>query len=93
MYARTVQEFGPLLLNDRSYDANYSATGVPTPQRNPWSWTNHHTVCALDSPPPIGMSFCSVGPDEVRAKPWLETTHHPVSKNFILKNDIAVLSI
>ena len=54
-----LEEFGPALLTTDSLDDNYKKTGVPTPQSNEWAWTNHHTVCALDSPPPMGLSFCS----------------------------------
>ena len=46
-----LQEFGPLILDEADTD----------PRPNPWAWTKTHTVCAFDSPPPIGLSYCSDG--------------------------------
>ena len=54
-----LQEFGPLLLTAESYDDAHSKTGVPTPQANPYAWTRFATVCAIDSPPPMGLSYCT----------------------------------
>ncbi|CAE8706644.1 unnamed protein product [Polarella glacialis] len=72
-----VVEFGPLLLNQNSYDEAYKKTGVPTPQRNLWAWTEENTVCALDSPPPMGLSFCSEegpGGSPTSCGPWTDTS-------------------
>lgn len=54
-----LQEFGPLLLTEQSYDEEYKKSGVPTPQANPYAWTKFSTVCAIDSPAPMGLSFCT----------------------------------
>lgn len=53
-----LQELGPLMLNAESYDAAYNATGIPSLVPNPWSWTKVATVVAVDSPAPIGFSYC-----------------------------------
>ena len=52
---------GPLTFNVDSFDKRWSTTGVPTPQRNAFSWSKKHTIIAIDSPPPMGLSFCSHG--------------------------------
>lgn len=54
-----LQEFGPLRLLETSYDKQYEKTKIPTPQFNEYRWTKNHTVIAIDSPPPMGLSFCS----------------------------------
>eukprot|EP00933_Yihiella_yeosuensis_P045711 TRINITY_DN41118_c0_g1_i1.p1 TRINITY_DN41118_c0_g1~~TRINITY_DN41118_c0_g1_i1.p1 ORF type:complete len:572 (+),score=121.82 TRINITY_DN41118_c0_g1_i1:46-1761(+) len=72
-----LQEFGPLLLNEDSLlSDDYKKTGIPTPQENEWAWTRTNTVCALDSPPPMGLSFCSEeGPSgrPTSCGPWTDT--------------------
>eukprot|EP00747_Dinoflagellata_sp_TGD_P167344 gnl/TRDRNA2_/TRDRNA2_191546_c0_seq1.p1 gnl/TRDRNA2_/TRDRNA2_191546_c0~~gnl/TRDRNA2_/TRDRNA2_191546_c0_seq1.p1 ORF type:complete len:561 (-),score=106.84 gnl/TRDRNA2_/TRDRNA2_191546_c0_seq1:125-1678(-) len=71
-----LQEFGPLLLNQDSYDEGYEKTHIPTPKPNFWAWTKTHTVCALDSPPPMGLSFCSEegpGGSPTSCGPWKDT--------------------
>lgn len=56
------QEIGPWTFTLDSMDAQYQRTGVPTPQYNPKSWgANLTSLCAIDSPPPIGFSFCTDG--------------------------------
>eukprot|EP01065_Artemidia_motanka_P025673 TRINITY_DN30652_c0_g1_i1.p1 TRINITY_DN30652_c0_g1~~TRINITY_DN30652_c0_g1_i1.p1 ORF type:complete len:499 (+),score=176.12 TRINITY_DN30652_c0_g1_i1:75-1571(+) len=52
-------ELGPLLLNEGSMGAEYNRTGVPQLQRNDFAWTKYASVVAIDSPPPVGFSFCS----------------------------------
>jgi cathepsin A (carboxypeptidase C) len=72
-----LQELGPLLLNQNSYDDNYNKTKIPTPQRNPFSWTKFATVIAIDSPPPIGFSYCTEqGPagSGPSCGPWKDST-------------------
>lgn len=72
-----LQEFGPFLLNENSYDDAYKQSGVPTPQANPWAWSNSNTICALDSPPPIGLSYCSEegpGGSPTSCGPWTDTS-------------------
>ena len=75
-----LQEWGPLRLLETSYDETANKTGIPTPQFNPYRWTKTHTVVAIDSPPPMGLSFCSeAGPsgNGTSCGPW---TDHAVFK-------------
>ena len=72
-----LQEFGPLLLTLDSRDDAYRRTGVPTPLVNAWSWSARHTVCAIDSPPPMGLSYCAdAGPaaGPTSCGPWTDAT-------------------
>lgn len=72
-----LQEFGPLLITETSYDSKYLKTGIPSPIINPARWTKNHTIIAIDSPPPMGLSFCSdAGPggDPLSCGPWTDTT-------------------
>ena len=72
-----LQEWGPLRLNANSYDEKWNATGIPTPQFNAWSWTRQHTVIAIDSPPPMGLSYCTpAGPSggPTSCGPWTDKT-------------------
>eukprot|EP01060_Flectonema_neradi_P009347 TRINITY_DN1666_c1_g1_i1.p1 TRINITY_DN1666_c1_g1~~TRINITY_DN1666_c1_g1_i1.p1 ORF type:complete len:519 (+),score=104.40 TRINITY_DN1666_c1_g1_i1:64-1620(+) len=72
-----LQEFGPLLLNVNSYDDNWKKTGIPTPQPNQFAWTKNATVVAIDSPPPMGFSFCSEegpGGKPTSCGPWTDKT-------------------
>jgi len=56
------QEFGPFLLTAASYSTPaYRATGVPTPRFNPWTWANLTSLCEIDSPAPMGASYCTEG--------------------------------
>eukprot|EP00928_Gymnodinium_smaydae_P061244 TRINITY_DN45376_c0_g1_i1.p1 TRINITY_DN45376_c0_g1~~TRINITY_DN45376_c0_g1_i1.p1 ORF type:complete len:604 (-),score=33.47 TRINITY_DN45376_c0_g1_i1:412-2223(-) len=56
------QEFGPYLFNDLSIATDeYKATGIPTPVFNPWTWANISSLCEIDSPAPMGVSFCTDG--------------------------------
>lgn len=56
------QEFGPFLLTDESYEtAEYKKTGIPTPIYNPWTWANETSLCEIDSPAPMGASYCTEG--------------------------------
>ena len=70
-----LQEWGPLRLTERSYDERYNETGVPTPKLNPFRWTKKLTMIAIDSPPPMGLSFCSeAGPSggPTSCGPWTD---------------------
>lgn len=72
-----LQELGPLLLNDDSYDAAWNATGVPSPQRNAFSWSKSATVVAIDSPAPTGFSYCDppgVQGDGYACGPWNDSS-------------------
>ena len=56
------QEFGPFLLTaDSLLTAEYKATGVPTPIANAWTWANETSLCEIDSPAPMGASYCTEG--------------------------------
>eukprot|EP01063_Lacrimia_lanifica_P011411 TRINITY_DN1819_c0_g2_i3.p2 TRINITY_DN1819_c0_g2~~TRINITY_DN1819_c0_g2_i3.p2 ORF type:complete len:498 (+),score=201.11 TRINITY_DN1819_c0_g2_i3:65-1558(+) len=56
----TFQELGPFFLDaDSERTEKYAETGIPTPRANPYSWTKRFNLIALDSPPPIGMSYCT----------------------------------
>ena len=56
------QEFGPYLLTSQSLQTkSYQTTGIPTPVYNPWTWANHASICEIDSPAPMGASFCTEG--------------------------------
>jgi hypothetical protein len=85
-----LQEFGPLLLSADSYDAAYLRTGIPTPRPNRFAWTDRHSVCAIDSPPPVGFSFCSEGGvagDAASCGPWSDASvveaNHRAHRNLI----------
>eukprot|EP00939_MAST-03C_sp_MAST-3C-sp1_P000681 g681.t1 len=80
------QEFGPFLLTDESLGTEgYAATGVPTPIYNPWTWANETSLCEIDSPAPMGASFCTEGNgtagstggpggNAYECGPWTDTT-------------------
>ena len=56
------QEFGPFLLTSDSYrTAEFRATKVPTPLFNAWTWANVTSLCEIDSPAPMGASYCTMG--------------------------------
>ena len=56
------QEFGPYLLtSDSLLTPEYKATGVPTPIANAWTWANETSLCEIDSPAPMGASYCTEG--------------------------------
>lgn len=73
-----LNEWGPLLVTTASFDTDeYVASGVATPTSNPHSWVNVATVCAFDSPPPMGFSFCTAeGPSAglTSCGPWSDST-------------------
>ncbi len=56
------QEFGPYLLTELSLQTEeYRKTGIPTPLYNPWTWANLTSLCEIDSPAPMGASYCTEG--------------------------------
>ena len=56
------QEFGPYLLTAESYETDgYRKTKIPTPIYNPWTWANVTSLCEIDSPAPMGASYCTMG--------------------------------
>ena len=34
---------------------------MPVPVYNPWTWANSSSLCEIDSPAPMGASFCTEG--------------------------------
>ena len=70
------QEFGPLLLNQDSLETpEYHQTGVPTPVPHDFAWNTNATLICIDSPPPIGFSFCTeFGPsgNGTSCGPWTD---------------------
>lgn len=34
---------------------------MPTPVYNPWTWANASSLCEIDSPAPMGASYCTEG--------------------------------
>jgi carboxypeptidase C (cathepsin A) len=53
-------ELGPLWLNDLSTNsAKYNATGIPQLVRNPFAWSKIGSLLMVDSPPPVGFSYCT----------------------------------
>jgi serine carboxypeptidase-like clade 1 len=56
------QEFGPFLLTEESYlTSEYRKSGIPTPLFNAWTWANVTSLCEIDSPAPMGASYCTMG--------------------------------
>lgn len=52
-------ELGPLYLSNESLSTeDYNKTGVPTFFRNEHSWTKNASILIINSPPPIGYSYC-----------------------------------
>lgn len=52
-------EVGPYFLSNASLETEeYKKTGVPTFFDNPTSWTRLATLIVLNSPPPVGYSYC-----------------------------------
>lgn len=54
-----VEAIGPFQLDAASLQtASYNETGVPTLFRSPYTWTAMANVLILNSPPPVGFSYC-----------------------------------
>ena len=54
------QELGPLYLNEYSEkSAAYNKTGIPEPLYNPSTWSKRFNLFAIDSPAPVGFSYCT----------------------------------
>ena len=52
-------ELGPFYFDAASRATeDYNKTGVPTMWRNPYAWTNVANVLIINSPPPVGYSYC-----------------------------------
>lgn len=88
MYGLLV-ELGPLWLNDLStMDPQYNATGVPQLVRNPYAWTKFASILVVDSPPPVGFSYCSqFGPtaNGTSCGPWNDQDVANANAAFIVK--------
>eukprot|EP01063_Lacrimia_lanifica_P011409 TRINITY_DN1819_c0_g2_i1.p1 TRINITY_DN1819_c0_g2~~TRINITY_DN1819_c0_g2_i1.p1 ORF type:complete len:501 (+),score=194.82 TRINITY_DN1819_c0_g2_i1:60-1562(+) len=53
-------ELGPYYLDENSErNVLFNLTGIPTPVPNRYSWATAFNLIAIDSPPPIGMSYCT----------------------------------
>ena len=52
-------ELGPFQVNSASLQTeSYNKTGIPTLFKNEQSWTKAANVLILNSPPPVGYSYC-----------------------------------
>jgi len=87
-----LQEWGPLRFTELSYDDKYNTTRIPTPVPNAFAWTKTHTMVAIDSPPPMGLSFCSEeGPagSPTSCGPWTDKSvfaaNHQAHRTFFNK--------
>ena len=55
-------ELGPFNFNDASLaTAEAQKNGIPSPLRNPYSWSKAANVLAISAPPPVGFSYCDAG--------------------------------
>ncbi len=84
-----VVELGPLWLNDLSeVDHDYNISGIPQFVRNPYAWTKFASVLVVDSPPPVGFSYCTqYGPaaNGTSCGAWNDTLTAQVNANFIIE--------
>jgi len=52
-------ELGPYYLSDASMQTeDFRATGVPSLFENPFRWTTLGSLLVINSPPPVGFSYC-----------------------------------
>ena len=88
------QELGPLYLNEYSEkSAAYNKTGIPEPLYNPSTWSKRFNLFAIDSPAPVGFSYCTQdGPagKGTSCGPWNDSAvfkaNHKVLTNLL--NDV-----
>ena len=70
-------ELGPFFLSDRSLStSDFNSTGVPTLFRNEFSWSKFSNLLIINSPPPVGFSYCDpAGPagDGYSCGKWNDT--------------------
>ena len=55
--------------------------------RNPYAWTKFANVLVVDSPPPVGFSYCSqYGPsgNGTSCGPWTDTDVFEANANFFV---------
>eukprot|EP01059_Diplonema_ambulator_P026376 TRINITY_DN43659_c0_g1_i1.p1 TRINITY_DN43659_c0_g1~~TRINITY_DN43659_c0_g1_i1.p1 ORF type:complete len:512 (+),score=130.49 TRINITY_DN43659_c0_g1_i1:35-1537(+) len=71
------QELGPLYLNEDSKKTPaFNQTGIPTPLPNPFGWSKKFNLFAIDSPAPVGFSYCTeFGPsgNGTSCGPWKDS--------------------
>ncbi|KAJ9453987.1 putative serine carboxypeptidase K10B2.2 [Diplonema papillatum] len=88
------QELGPLYLNaDSEMTEEFNKTGIPTPLYNPHTWTKHFNLIAIDSPAPVGYSYCTeYGPsgNGTSCGPWKDEDVFKANHKVVttLMNDI-----
>jgi carboxypeptidase C (cathepsin A) len=82
------QELGPLYINaDSEKTAEYNTSGIPTPLRNPYTWSKRVNLFAVDSPAPVGFSFCTEdGPsgDGDSCGAWNDTAVFAANRNVLV---------
>ena len=70
-------ELGPLYLDERSeMTDDFKKTGIPSPMYNPNTWSKKFNLIAIDSPPPVGFSYCTeFGPsgNGTSCGPWKDS--------------------
>ena len=54
-------ELGPYYVDESSMQTEeFTKTGIPTLWDNKFSWNTNASLLILNSPPPVGYSFCSI---------------------------------
>lgn len=79
-----VVEMGPLWLNALSLQQNST---VPQFVRNPYTWAQIGSLLIVDSPPPVGFSYCSqYGPsgNGTSCGPWNDTSTAEANAQFFI---------
>jgi serine carboxypeptidase-like clade 1 len=70
-------ELGPFYLSDKSLSTEgFNKSGVPTLFRNEYSWSKFSNLLIINSPPPVGFSYCDpAGPagDGYSCGAWNDT--------------------
>jgi carboxypeptidase C (cathepsin A) len=52
-------ELGPFYLSAKSHFTDFAQkTGIPSLFRNDYSWSKVANVLLINSPPPVGYSYC-----------------------------------
>ena len=72
---------------DTQHTNNGVQTGIPTPLRNPYTWSKRVNLFAVDSPAPVGFSFCSeYGPsgDGNSCGAWNDTAVFAANRNVLV---------
>jgi serine carboxypeptidase-like clade 1 len=69
-------------------DHDYNISGIPQFVRNPFTWAKFASLLVVDSPPPVGFSYCTqLGPsgNGTSCGPWNDTLTAQVNANFIVE--------